>query len=799
MASDFLNQEFLQKLRATFSVEAEEHLDAVSSSMLELERVRDVRNSETLESAFRHVHSLKGAARAVNLYQIETLCQALETLFVEWRSCGSQPARSSFDVIHAAVDAVAKAVPDPQGNVTEVDNQQIASLLAHIESTIRDARQASVPVLKEDVLAAADEDPGAVDTGPIQEEQNLHRDVDDLPVDGHHHAAVDRGSVRVPTSKLATILTQTEELLSVKLGCYNRYLELNELTKFMHRWKNEWGKFQSRHGSLLSKEKTALGAGREASQDHITVSHATCDDQPLPAVISDFLYWNSAFISELYEKLACVTSTASRDAQTAAKLVDELLRASKQLLMLPISTIVDVLPKVVRDLSREKNKLIDVVISGSEMEVDKRILEELKDPIMHLVRNAVDHGIEIPETRLQFNKPERGTITIKAEHSGSNAVEITVSDDGAGIDIIDLKNEAIQRGVVSSEEAADLSDRDAASLIFHPGLSTSVTVTEISGRGMGLAIVQQAVQKLGGRVEFETGVHRGTTFRITAPLIVGTVNGLLISAAHQHYIIPTSQIKRVATIHKHEIKMIQERQWMILDQKVVPFLDLGSLLWPQKTHRPRQQDKITVVLVTNGTDLAGFAIEEVLSVHEVMVKPLSKPLLRIKYVLGVSTLESGKIVPILRVDDLLREAKQVKGAPGYFEEKPVEPAAIIARGRRVLLAEDSITSRMLLKGILEGAGFKVDTAVDGVDAITRLRTEDYDLLVSDIEMPRMNGFDLTAEIRRDRKLTDLPVVLVTALSSSEDRERGIDVGANAYIVKTNFEQSNLLEAVRRLI
>jgi two-component system chemotaxis sensor kinase CheA len=387
------------------------------------------------------------------------------------------------------------------------------------------------------------------------------------------------------------------------------------------------------------------------------------------------------------------------------------------------------------------------------------------------------------------------TIAIAAR-DGSN-VEMVVGDDGRGIDPAAVRAAAVKQELLSNEQAAALSERDAFSLIFQSGLSTSPIITDISGRGLGLAIVKEKVERLHGSLAVESTPGKGTTFRIVLPLTLARFRGVLVRAARRQFVMPTSNVERVLRVRMADITTIENRETIVLNGQVVALARLADILeLPPATdtaHAPSQQP---VVVLVWGHQRIAFLIDEVINEQEVLVKRLGRQLVRVRNVAGATVLGNGQVVPILSVSDLIESAVR----SNYGGSTRVAALATpTAPKQSVLVAEDSITSRMLLKNILETAGYRVETAVDGVDALGKLRGGEFDLLVSDVEMPRLDGFGLTTQVRADRKLSQTPVILVTALDSRQDRERGVDAGANAYIVKSSFDQSNLIEVVRRLI
>jgi two-component system, chemotaxis family, sensor kinase CheA len=373
-------------------------------------------------------------------------------------------------------------------------------------------------------------------------------------------------------------------------------------------------------------------------------------------------------------------------------------------------------------------------------------------------------------------------------------VEIFLADDGAGIDLEVLKEASLKRGIVSPEEVRKLTGQDVLSLVFQSGVSTSPIITDISGRGLGLTIVREKIEKFGGRVAIETHSHTGTTIRMTLPLTVSTFRGILVTAAERPFIIPTTDVERTVRIKREEMRTVENRDTMSLEGIVIPVVKLSEVL--ELAERSDESPVVTILIMESRGKRIGFRVDEILTEQEILIKNMSRPLSRVRNVAAATILGSGKVVPVLNVSDLIKSA-------ATSPARPVKLAATQAADggakKAILVVEDSITSRLLLKNILETSGYRVKTAVDGIDALSQLKTDIFDAVVSDVDMPRMNGFNLTEKIRGDKKLAELPVVLVTALGSREDRERGIDVGANAYIVKSSFDQSNLLETLRRLV
>jgi two-component system chemotaxis sensor kinase CheA len=452
----------------------------------------------------------------------------------------------------------------------------------------------------------------------------------------------------------------------------------------------------------------------------------------------------------------------------------------------------------VRDLSRDENKEVQLLIHGAELEIDRRILEEMKDPLIHLIRNSLDHGIELPDERAKRGKPTRGTITIRVSARDGTTVEMMVSDDGAGIDIERLKLAAVKHGLLAEERAQAMTREDALQLIFQSGATTSPIITDLSGRGLGLAIAREKVTRLSGAIFVESRVGQGTTFRVMLPMTLARFRGVLVETNQSLFMLPTAGIDRVIRLRADAVATVENRETITISDRVIAVARLADVLaLPPLASSPTRAPDASAVIVNSGGECIAFAVDAVLGEREILVKPLGPQLARLPLFAGATALADGTLVPILNIPDLMNRARQTGAAPE--PKAPSTPHLKSETAATVLVAEDSITSRTLLKNILETAGYRVETAVDGIDAFTKLRSGNFDLVVSDVDMPRMNGFGLTAKIRNDKQLEDLPVVLVTSLDSQKDREHGVDAGANAYIIKSSFDQSTLLDAIRRLL
>jgi two-component system, chemotaxis family, sensor kinase CheA len=749
---DAKDRQFQKKLLSTFKVEAEEHVRALSSGLIELERSVPVeRRTEVLENVFRQAHSLKGAARAVGVTPIETVCQALESVFAAVKQGKLEYSPTLFDVLHDAVDALHKGLSHVASEAS--DKLPTADLLRRLDAILMAVGASSAKATPHRTESALAQSERLSASTPAADR------------------AIISDTVRIPAARLDALLFQAEGLLASKLTSAQRAAEIREAVGSLVDLKKE-------RSRLMSGMQTASGGGADRSD----------------AQLSRLIEWMSregAFIRSFEARMSALAKCAEDDHRALAAMVGGLLEDTKKALMLPVASILEVLPKLARDLSRAQGKEVELAVQGGDIEVDRRILDEMRDPLIHLVRNCLDHGIEAPAVRATKGKPPTGGITFTITHKEGGRIEILVADDGAGINLAKVQEAALKLGLIAATGGLD--PQNALSLVFQSGVSTNPIITDISGRGLGLAIVREKVEKLGGLISVETQPGRGTRFRIVLPLTLSTFRGVRVRVNDQQFVVPTTHVEQAVRVGRDVIKTVENRATIQWQGQPIALVRLADVLELPTRASGDQADTVQLLLLASADKRIGFGVDEIIEEQEVLVKSLGKQLGRVRNVAGATVLGTGKAVPILDVPDLLRSAVRITAVAR------AEAPQIEAKVKSILVVEDSVTSRALLKNILESAGYDVSTAVDGADAFSRLKVDSYDLVVSDVEMPRMSGFDLAARIRADKALAELPIVLVTALESREDREHGIDVGANAYIVKSSFDQSNLVDVIRRLI
>jgi two-component system sensor histidine kinase and response regulator WspE len=524
-----------------------------------------------------------------------------------------------------------------------------------------------------------------------------------------------------------------------------------------------------------------------------TAYHAAVGGMP-PEQLADLIVdtrrqW-AACRQELNEKTTDFDDHAARAEDLNARLYREVIVSR----MRPFGDGTHGLPRLVRDMARSLSKEARLVVVGDRTEVDRDILERLESPLSHLIRNALDHGLEAPQVRTIAGKPAAGTITVEARHRAGMLL-VTVSDDGGGIDLDRLRKKVVERGLNAPEVAAKLTETELLEFLFLPGFSTAPAVTEFSGRGVGLDVVQDTVRKVGGNVRITTTAGTGTTFHLQLPLTLSVIRAVVVDVAGEPYAFPHTRIDRLIRVRRDAVQSLEHRQFVSVDGANVGLVMAGQLLdIPAPTPNTAE---LPVVLLSDGTGEYGLIVDAFRGEQDLVVRPLDARLGKVPNLSAAAILDDGAPVLIVDVEDLLRSMDQYiqTGSLVRCETHPTGAG----RKKRVLVVDDSITVREVERQLLLHKGYEVAVAVDGVDGWNKVRAERYDLMVSDIDMPRMNGLQLVQAVRADERLRDLPVIIVSYKEREEDRVRGLEVGANAYLTKSSFHDNRFMEAVVDLI
>jgi len=838
-----LNNEFMRELMATFAIEAQEQIQAINKHLLALEKRPDPKTITWLwKEIFREAHSLKGAARAVNLQKVNDLAHCLETLFGQLQAHKLHTTAEIFDLIYRALDGVERLVDLVANGTTDQEEVDITALLAELEATMvnepvttllsaptheivrststREANgqknrsngtESNHQRSSQKQYARRHNDPGTQryddgtqkrkrhhskanalsSTQPLVSSSPIPQPVIDRSVSSHKTneivPSVADETIRVKTSKLDALMAQVSELQMMRIGTEQRIVELGDTLSQVEAWQREWRKMQSRHRRLLYQQEKPLN--HSAGPDHQDASV-----KPL----LQFLMTNEKHLKETRSQLHQLQQQLKADHHQIRQALTRLQEDVRRTRMEPVATLFDGFSRMVRDLARTQSKKIDLIIEGRETEVDRTLIQQMKAPLVHLLRNAIDHGLETSEERQALGKAEQGKVILSATQQGHNIV-IQVRDNGRGILPDKVRASAIKRGMVSAEEAKLMDDEEALWLIFGSGFSTSAIITDISGRGIGLDVVRESIERMQGMIEVASVPNEGTSFTITWPLTVAATPALLVRATGQSFAIPITNVARIVHFNPEEVRQAEGHRIIRIDRRPVPLVPLAEVLGLGLPVALSSVEPPAVVLGAAERRVA-VLVDDLIGTQDIVIKSLPNPFLRIKHIAGATILGTGEVVNILHVTDLIRTVKwplssSNRTSNGYKSKRPPRSQQSI----QILVADDSMTTRMMEKNLLEAAGYQVDVAVDGKQALRELQRGSYDLLVSDVEMPHINGFDLTAQIRQDEWLKKMPVILVTSLNSPADRQRGIDVGADAYIAKGSFEENYLLDTVKRLL
>lgn len=751
---------FRARLLETFREEADEYLETITEGLIALEKSGPT--PDLLERVYRTVHSLKGAARAVNFREIESICQNLETAFSLVKRGEFVPGVDDFDLFHRTMAVIKSLLQGERPDTSPAEINGALRAIPDREKTGRSdfagdqpAEQGSPPRENH-----ASETPGGYNGG---------------------EQGTDRSTVRIAAHKLDRLTAGADSLLTTRLFIMQRIRELEEMMTRFSLW--QWNHSQALNDLQMIRRK-AFGEEKAAIPPDLVL--------PFQRAV-EFLDYNREFVTNLQHDLVTHLRFMEIDRSALETSTSEISDLIHDAALLPASTTFAPLSAFVREFSRTSGKSVDLTIEGGEIEVDRRILDALKGPVMHLIRNSIDHGIESPEVRRAEQKSATGSVRIRVFPRSGSRVGIEVADDGAGIESRAIRRTAVENGVITPEEDASLTDSEAIWLIFRSGMTTSRIVTDLSGRGLGLAIVEDTVSRLGGEVTVSSAVGKGTAITLTVPVRMATLRGLLVRSERQVYVLPMQQVKQVLRVRPDSLTISRGRPTIRLSGETIEVIRLSDALGiPPSDPVMAEERPKPLVIIAYGAGQIACMVDEVIRVQEIVVRPLGSQLTSVRRIDGAVILGDGRLALVLDPLELIQDAMQA--------ERSVSTSALPWEAeRRILVVEDSVTSRALLRSVLEGAGYRVETASNGIDAFARLKQHEFDMVVSDVDMPRMNGFTLTEKIRAEGgQLAGIRVALVTSLDSPEDRERGKAVGADAYIVKKNFEAEDFLKIVRRL-
>lgn len=738
-----------------FEAEAQDHLKCLNEGLLKLEQNPD--DVDLIEEMFRSAHSLKGAAKLLSFNHISEEAHKAEDILSKINKSETTFSSEAADKLFKIFDNIVSLVCNVVDETSKISEDQKVE-----ETSLTDEGDIKSEWAKKKMEKSVTDKESEKQKDQVKANKNKG-------IQSTASTVISSKEVRVHTSKLDLISSIASELATLK----KRPEEIRIDTK------KYLGKFKE-----LDKNWRAL------KNSLVKLAHSTSTDTDDYTTLMSMVLLFEGNYGVLKSDIVKVLKVSKNLAISESLILKKLENVAIELRMLPVSTIFNLFPRTVRDLCKVLNKKISVTIEGSSIHLDKKILEKIKDPLTHIVRNAIDHGIETPEKRVQLGKPEEGNIKISASSDG-NSVFIEVKDDGAGINMEALREVVKKRGynygnVITEEELVNI--------IFEQGVSTSKIITDISGRGVGMDVVKRNIDEIKGDIRIKSEKDKGTKFTIKVPLTITVSKILLVQVDEKSYAFPINDIEGVVEVKNGQIKSSEGRKVLMVRDKTIPLISLRSVLGC--IGKEREDDEIrTIVLLSYNGVTVGCIVDVILSERDVVIKSFGKYLSNIPFIAGAAALSAEDGALVLNVPDFFSKPFSLSVAEPVFHKKNEVSQK---KQKRILLVEDSITTRELEKSILESCGYQVRIATDGMEGLKMAGESEVDIIVTDVEMPRMNGFQMIQKIKENKRLKDLPVIIVTSLEKEEEKKKGMEVGADAYIVKASFDQSNLINTIESL-
>lgn len=748
-----MDREALRKrLLASYREETRERLDLLAI-LFEQASTSGAGASEIAE-IFREVHSIKGAARAVGVENVERLAHEWESLLAD---CRDNPALLTAETIATSV-VLTQAMLESLDQ-DDLDSKHCDQLVARLVTGEFHARASTN-------LESLNEVSAGIGNSASQ------RQSDQPSKNGR--------TVRVANEQLSGLLFQAENLHQVRI---KHQAFLHEQQALLKRFTN-LRSLQQQIDIRQHELQTLLSTMPENIRHNVS------------AKLHDYARLNQKFhheVTPLFAQFKTQHQQVIQVSQSLYGIEDAMNKELEALLLLPARNLSEGLSASLGNLAESLGKKVEFVAELGQFTLDKRILDQLRPIVMHLLRNAVDHGIESQLQRQQNNKPTIGKVTLRLEQLSADRMELSIHDDGQGIDQVAVKQRAVKLGLLTLEQTTELSDQQVYDLLFHDGLSTSQIITEVSGRGVGMSVVQQGVERLGGQLSVTSEPNMGTEYKLIIPTRLSAFRALVVESAGYCYSLPAHYVLQCLQLDSGRLQSIENRPAIRWQSQLISVWDLAHLLEHDATIIGNDETLNLVIIQLREQPFA-LLVGAVHTDEELILKALSTRLQNLFGLLGIAQRGSGELIPVLKLAELLQRARE---RTSLLHITDVDSDS--HQKQHILVADDSFTSRGLLQSILEAAGYRVTTANDGSEAWRALKQQTFDLLVSDVEMPGLSGFTLTEKVRRDPALHNLPVILVTALQSADDQQRGLEAGAHAYLVKSSFEQDSLLDAIRRLI
>lgn len=747
-----------------FRLEIETQSAILTQGLIKLE---DEQNSTKLmEELMRAAHSSKGAARIVNRNAAVRVAHSMEDCFVAAQKGNGKIPPEKVDILLRGVDLLGGISTVPEESFAQWELEHDAEIGDFVGAVARASEDSPFP--RPAITGApAGTSEEAVTAGSHPDETGSTASVAGVPA---------IGATRLPT---------TDRVLRVKAENLNRLLGLAGEARVASRWLDS---FVVR---LLRLKRLERDLGRVVENLRSSLATASLDERAAGRLAE---LQSSATTSQrfLADTIAELELFDRRFVNLSTRLYEEVLNSR----MRPFAEGIQGFPRVVRDLARSLGKKAKLLTLGSTTTVDRDILEGLKAPLDHLLRNSVDHGLESPNERGLAGKPEEGVVQIEARHS-AGALLVTVADDGRGINPESVRAKIVERNLVNTETAQKMSEGELLEFLFLPGFTMKGVVTEISGRGVGLDVVQTAVKEVGGRVRVSSRMGLGTRFQLELPLTLSVIRVMLADIGGEPYAFPLARIDKAVRLSKEDIGSVEGRQHFALGNQQIGLVTAHQAL---ELDEPQAAElELSVIVLGDKTSRYGLVVDHFIGESELVVRALDARLGKVKNISAAALMPDGSPVLIVDVEDLVRSIDNLVSGQRLSQLRDSAFGKAEKKPKRILVVDDSLTVRELERKLLNGQGYEVDIAVDGMDGWNAVRTGHYDLVLTDVDMPRLDGIELLTLIRKDGRLKSLPVAIVSYKDREEDRQRGLEAGADYYLTKGSFQDETLVRAVADLI
>ncbi len=747
-----------------FRTECEQQGAVLNQGLLDLEQAPT--SLERLEPLMRAAHSIKGAARLVGIDLVVKLAHVMEDDFVAAQNGEIVLDADQIDVLLKGADTINELAMH-EGEHRDwyaVNKQNYLGLLKNIDGILKGEKPVAAPVV---IKPAADIAQKEVAVAPASDTKKT-----ELPA-----------PVKQMPKKAVT--AQKDRVLRVSAELVNRLMGLAGESLVESRWLNPYSVSLQR----LKRQQTDLVCVIDSLREHL---ERQALDEGVRGLVRDAQRQASQCREVLSDRLVELESYDRRSTNLSSRLHKEVVGSR----MRPFGDGVHGFPRMVRDISRSLNKDVQLLIEGDTTLVDRDILDKIEAPLNHIVSNAIDHGLEDADERAATDKPAKGTIRLSAHHS-AGMLSVIVEDDGRGVDLERLRQKVIDKGLVDQSMAANLAETELLEFLFLPSFSTKEAVSEISGRGVGLDVVHEAVQEMRGNVRVNSTLGVGTRFHMQLPLTLSVIPALLVEISGEPYAFPLARIDRIASVNKRDLSEAEGNQFVVLDGKNIGLVSAAQIL--EKESAPEKSEQMSVVVLNDRQDYYGMVVDKFLGERELVVQVLPEALGKVQDISSAALMEDGSPLLIVDIDDLIRSIEKVLKVARLGKVGTIVDVDEADSYTHILVVDDSITVREVERKLLESAGYKVQTAVDGMDGLNMLRSQYFDMLVTDVDMPRMNGVELVKTLRQDAGLRSLPVLMVSYKDREEDKMRGLEAGADYYLTKGSFHDEGLLSAVIDLI